>query len=139
MSSTNDRGSTAAPAADQRCEPTPDEASPIAGDTPPLGAPQSDSADPPQSDSADAPQSDPVEAPQSDRAASGEDDFAALLAASEKEQPAQTRVQPGDVVRGRVVAIGPATAFVAIGAKAEAVIDLAEFRDPTTGELGLAV
>jgi small subunit ribosomal protein S1 len=69
----------------------------------------------------------------------GDDDFAALFAASEAKQPAQARVQVGDVVRGRVVAVGPQTAFVAIGAKAEAVIDLAEFRDPATGELGLAV
>jgi len=74
----------------------------------------------------------------SEPATGADDDFAALLAASEAEQPA-TRVQTGDVVRGRVVAIGPATAFVAIGAKAEAIIDLAEFRDPTTGELGINV
>jgi small subunit ribosomal protein S1 len=43
------------------------------------------------------------------------------------------------LARGRVVAIGAQSAFVAIGAKAEAVIDLAEFRDPDTGEVRLAV
>jgi small subunit ribosomal protein S1 len=43
----------------------------------------------------------------------------------------------GDTVRGRVIAIGAATAFVEIGGKGEAVIDLAEFRDPQTGEVTL--
>jgi small subunit ribosomal protein S1 len=52
------------------------------------------------------------------------EDFAALLAASE-------------VVRGRVIAIGASSAFVAIGGKAEATIDLGEFRDPTSGEVAL--
>jgi small subunit ribosomal protein S1 len=72
-------------------------------------------------------------------AAASEESFAALFAASEAAEPAQRRVAAGDVVRGRVVALGPQTAFVAIGAKAEAVIDLAEFRDAETGELRLAV
>ncbi len=71
--------------------------------------------------------------------AAGDDDFATLFAASEASEPAQHRVATGDVVHGRVVAVGPTTAFVAIGAKSEAVIDLAEFRDPATGELALAI
>ncbi len=68
-----------------------------------------------------------------------DDDFAALFAASEADRPTQARVKTGDVVQGRVIALGPDNAFVAIGAKAEAVISLAEFRDPTTGEVALAV
>ncbi len=67
-----------------------------------------------------------------------EEDFAALLAASEAES-SQRQIVEGDLVRGRVIALGQATAFVAIGAKGEAIIDLAEFRDPATGALTLAV
>ena len=69
--------------------------------------------------------------------AADEEDFATLLAASEGAQP-QRRIAVGEVVRGRVVAIGAASAFLAIGAKAEAVIDLAELRAPD-GTLALAI
>ncbi|MCK6556659.1 S1 RNA-binding domain-containing protein [Candidatus Binatia bacterium] len=65
------------------------------------------------------------------------DDFAALLAASEANE--RQRVAAGDVVRGRVIALGAGTAFVEIGGKGEAVIDLTEFRDPTGGEAHLAI
>ncbi len=68
-----------------------------------------------------------------------EEDFAALLAATERAAPAQRRIAMGDRVRGRVVAIGHESAFVTIGAKSEATISLEEFRDPTSGELHLAV
>src|SRR5262249_33507181 len=70
---------------------------------------------------------------------SDDEDFAALLAASEREQRGQRRVAVGDVVRGRVIAVGATTAFVAVGGKAEAAIDVNEFRDPGSGELRLAV
>jgi small subunit ribosomal protein S1 len=66
-----------------------------------------------------------------------DEDFAALLAASEKERPRDRRLAAGDVVRGRVIAVGATTAFVAVGAKAEATIDLGEFRDPATSEVQL--
>jgi small subunit ribosomal protein S1 len=68
-----------------------------------------------------------------------DDDFAALFAASEATEGQRQKITVGDAVRGRVIAIGQATAFVAIGGKGEATIDLAEFRDPSTGELTLAV
>jgi small subunit ribosomal protein S1 len=68
-----------------------------------------------------------------------EEDFAALFAASEAKTTTERRVRTGDTVRGRVVAIGNETAFVAIGGKSEAVISLAEFRDPETGALTIAV
>jgi small subunit ribosomal protein S1 len=67
------------------------------------------------------------------------EDFATLFAASEASTTRERRLNAGDRVRGRVVGIGAETAFVAVGAKAEAVIGLAEFRDPQSGELTLAV
>ena len=72
-------------------------------------------------------------------AAPPEDDFAAMFAASEAEHPSQARAKTGDTVQGNVIAVGPDNAFVAIGGKAEAVISLAEFRDPATGEVSLAI
>src|ERR671935_1131779 len=67
-------------------------------------------------------------------AGSDDEDFAALFAASEEKRTRERRVAAGDVVRGRVIAVGATAAFVAVGGKAEATIDLAEFRDPVTGE-----
>ncbi len=67
-----------------------------------------------------------------------EESFAALLAASETNV-SRRRIAPGDVVQGRVIAIGELNAFVEIGAKCEAVIDIAEFRDRQSGEIRLAV
>lgn len=64
------------------------------------------------------------------------EDFAAMLAASEQAAP---RLSAGELVRGRVVSVGATAAFVEIGGKGEAVIELAEFRDPATGEVQLAV
>ena len=68
---------------------------------------------------------------------SDDDDFAALLAASEQARTRQRPLAAGDVVRGRVIAVGATTAFVAVGGKAEASIDLGEFRDSATGEVRL--
>src|SRR5438046_7759693 len=70
-------------------------------------------------------------------AESDDEDFAALFAASETKRPRERRVAAGDVVRGRVIAVGATTAFVAVGGEAEATIDLGEFRDPSTGEVQL--
>ena len=69
----------------------------------------------------------------------GEEDFAALFAASEEQSSPRRRIAAGDIVRGRVIAVGSATAFVEIGTKGEAVIDVNEFRDPQTREIRLAV
>ena len=67
-----------------------------------------------------------------------DDDFAALLAASEAGSAKRTqRLVAGDVVRGRVISVGATTAFVALGGKAEAAIDVGEFRDPGTGAVSL--
>src|SRR5437867_4942174 len=70
-------------------------------------------------------------------AGSDDEDFAALFAASEGSRTRERRVAAGDVVRGRVIAVGAAAAFVAVGGKAEATIELAAFRDPVTGEVQL--
>lgn len=70
--------------------------------------------------------------------AAPQEDFAALFAASEAKEKRQ-KVEVGDTVRGRVIAVGQSAAFVAIGGKGEATIDLAEFRDPGTGEPTIAV
>src|SRR6184192_3965933 len=70
-------------------------------------------------------------------AGSDEEDFAALFAASEGARTRERRLAAGDVVRGRVIAVGAAAAFVSVGGKAEATIDLGEFRDPATGEVQL--
>jgi len=67
------------------------------------------------------------------------EDFAALLAASESEASSRRQLAVGDVVRGRVIALGAGGAFIEIGGKGEAVIDTAEFRDAENGELQLAV
>src|SRR5207247_10898688 len=68
---------------------------------------------------------------------SDDEDFAALFAASEGKRPRERPIAAGDVVRGRVIAVGATAAFVAVGGKAEATIELGEFRDPTTGEVQL--
>jgi len=70
--------------------------------------------------------------------AEDDEDFAALFAASEQgPQKRERRLVAGEVVRGRVIAVGAQTAFVAVGGKAEAIIDVGEFRDATTGELSI--
>jgi len=67
-----------------------------------------------------------------DRPDDRDGDFAALLAASEAETQ---RLEVGQVVRGRVIAVGTSSAFVEIGGKGEAIIDTAEFRDPESGAM----
>lgn len=76
--------------------------------------------------------------PPADPPESQGEDFASLLAASDLSAT-RRRLSPGDVVSGRVIAIDAAAIFVAVGAKGEATIDPAEFRDADTGELGVAV
>ena len=68
-----------------------------------------------------------------------DEDFASLLAASERTKQRERPIRAGDVVRGRVIAVGTSSAFVAVGGKAEAAIDVNEFRDPQTGEVQLKV
>ena len=68
-----------------------------------------------------------------------EEDFAALLAEQDASDAARRQVRAGERVEARVVTTGPVTTFLDIGAKAEAVIDTAELRDPETQELTVAV
>jgi small subunit ribosomal protein S1 len=66
-----------------------------------------------------------------------DEDFAALLAASERASGPDRRLVAGALVRGRVISVGATTAFVAVGGKAEGAIDVGEFRDPETGAVSL--
>ena len=54
-----------------------------------------------------------------------EEDFAAMFEASRKAR----RYEQGQTIEGTIVAIGPEVAFVNVGGKGEAVIDLAELKD----------
>jgi small subunit ribosomal protein S1 len=54
-----------------------------------------------------------------------DEDFAAMFEASIKA----TRLVPGQVVEGKIVAIGDDVAFVDVGSKGEATIALDELRD----------
>lgn len=63
-----------------------------------------------------------------------EEDFAAMFEASLKAK----RVDKGDTVEGTIVAIGAEVAFVNIGGKGEAQIEIAELRD-ADGALEVAV
>jgi small subunit ribosomal protein S1 len=54
-----------------------------------------------------------------------EEDFAALFEASLKAK----RVEKGQTIEGTIVAIGPEVAFVDVGGKGEAVIELDELKD----------
>jgi small subunit ribosomal protein S1 len=63
-----------------------------------------------------------------------EEDFAALFEASIKAK----RFERGDTIEGTIVAIGPDAAFVSVGGKGEAVIELDELKDED-GVLEVAV
>ena len=62
------------------------------------------------------------------------DDFAALFEASIKAKP----LREGQTIEGRVVAIGPEVAFVDVGGKGEATIDIAELKDED-GDIEVAI
>ena len=63
-----------------------------------------------------------------------EEDFAAMFAASVQSK----RFENGQQIEGTIVAIGPEVAFVSVGAKGEATIELTELRDDD-GALEVAV
>lgn len=63
-----------------------------------------------------------------------EEDFAAMFEASLQA----TRIERGQTVEGTIVAIGPEVAFVNVGSKGEATIDISELRDDD-GALEVAV
>ena len=85
-------------------------------------------------------QSPPRSAPASTEASEPppDEDFSTLFAESERS-PKARQLAVGDVVTAKVIAIGSSAVFVAIGDKSEAALDPAEFRDPDTGELTVAV
>ncbi|MBM3773283.1 MAG: S1 RNA-binding domain-containing protein [Acidimicrobiia bacterium] len=59
-----------------------------------------------------------------------DEDFAAMFEASIQAKPNAKPIEKGQTVEGRVVAIGHDVAFVDVGGKGEAVIDLDELKDP---------
>src|SRR5829696_3488688 len=63
-----------------------------------------------------------------------EEDFAAMFEASVKAK----RFEQGQTIDGRIVGIGPAVAFVDVGGKGEATIEIAELKD-ADGNLEVAV
>ena len=63
-----------------------------------------------------------------------EEDFAAMFEASLKAK----RIERGQTIEGTIVAIGPEVAFVDVGSKGEATIDIAELKDEN-GALEVAV
>ena len=65
---------------------------------------------------------------------SDEEDFAAMFEASLKAR----RFEKGQTIEGTIVAIGPEVAFIDVGGKGEASIDIAELKDPD-GDIEVAV
>lgn len=63
-----------------------------------------------------------------------EEDFAAMFAASEKAR----QFKRGQMVEGGIVAIGPKVAFIDIGGKGEAEMDVAELKD-ADGDIEVSV
>ena len=63
-----------------------------------------------------------------------DEDFASMFEASHKAK----RVEKGQTIEGTIVAIGPEVAFVNVGGKGEAVIEIAELKDDE-GVLEVAV
>ena len=63
-----------------------------------------------------------------------EEDFAAMFEASLQAK----RIERGQTIEGTIVAIGPEVAFVDVGSKGEATIDIAELKDEN-GALEVAV
>ena len=53
------------------------------------------------------------------------EDFAAMFEASLKAK----RIEQGQTIEGTIVAIGPEVAFVDVGGKGEATIEIAELKD----------
>jgi small subunit ribosomal protein S1 len=63
-----------------------------------------------------------------------DEDFATLFEASQKAR----RIEKGQTIEGRIVAIGPEVALVDVGGKGEAAIDVEELKDHE-GRVGVAV
>jgi len=60
-----------------------------------------------------------------------DEDFAAMLAESERDTPkAKKRPRVGDQITGKVISIGKDTVFVDLGGKAEGVLERAQVSDP---------
>jgi len=74
--------------------------------------------------------------------ADAEEDFASLFEATQSKDKNARKpkgIAAGDLISCKVIAIGQSSVFVAVGDKAEGTIDLAEFRDPASGEIRVTV
>ena len=58
-----------------------------------------------------------------------DEDFAAMLAESEKGVPRTKRPKVGDLVKGKVISFGKDTVFVDLGGKAEGVLERSQVHD----------
>ncbi len=67
-----------------------------------------------------------------------DEDFAAMLAESEKGAPRAKRPKVGDLVKGKVISFGKDTVFVDLGGKAEGVLERSQVHD-SEGKLLLKV
>src|ERR1044071_7910980 len=63
------------------------------------------------------------------RMADQDEDFAAMLAESERGAPRTKRPRVGDQVTGKVISIGKEAVFVDVGGKGEGELDRAEVSD----------
>jgi small subunit ribosomal protein S1 len=68
-----------------------------------------------------------------------DEDFASMFEASQTGDAGARKIAAGDLLKCRVIALGQSSVFVSVGDKAEGTIDLAEFRDPSTGEIRVNV
>ncbi len=68
-----------------------------------------------------------------------DEDFAALFEASQTRGATARKISAGDLITCRVIALGQSSVFVSVGEKAEGTIDIAEFRDPASGDIRVAV
>src|SRR5262245_11589128 len=68
-----------------------------------------------------------------------DEDFASLFEASQQQESRTRKIAAGDLIACRVIALGQSSVFVSVGDKAEGTIDIAEFRDPSSGEIRVSV
>src|SRR5215510_9946776 len=64
------------------------------------------------------------------RMADQDEDFAAMLAESERGAPRTKRPRTGDQVTGKVISIGKEAVFVDVGGKGEGMLDRSQVSDP---------
>jgi small subunit ribosomal protein S1 len=107
----------------QLSEPPEAKAPPSSGDEAPAAV-STEPLPPVEPEAAVRPQARHVEEPHAD-----DGSFAELLAASEKHEAPVRRVKVGEKVTGTIFQLGADTAFVSLGGRSEAMIELRELKD----------